>query len=194
MFVDCDIGCPVPDVPESSFGNLNWFLTFARYSRLLSRALTSLFSIGVTGNPDAYYLAAIDQLGHELERWRTSVPADFRPGEPEPLRARKLLRNKTAESLTMQAACWTHYLYCSFRLVLSRATLQLAAQCDGLVTPSRQAECKKLIMETSRSILELTALVDVEPYTPLWSDVMPLKQPSTSLLPLSSGIPSLQIG
>lgn len=166
MFVDCDIGCPIPSVPESIFGDLNWFLAFARYSRLLSRALTSLFSVGVTGNPDAYYLAAIDQLSPELERWRTSVPADFRPGEP--LRARKLLRDKNTESLAMQAACWTHYLYCSFRLVLCRATLQLAAQCDGLVTPSRQAECKRLIMETSRSILELTALVDVEPYTPLW--------------------------
>ncbi|KAJ4142067.1 hypothetical protein NW754_014858 [Fusarium falciforme] len=40
--VDAEIITPMPHIPESMFGSFNWVLTFARHSRLLSRAMTSL--------------------------------------------------------------------------------------------------------------------------------------------------------
>ena len=70
MFADHDIVAPIPVVPEAIFGEFDWFLSGARYGRLLSKAMTSLFSMGVTGQPEEYYLAAIEQLEQELESWR----------------------------------------------------------------------------------------------------------------------------
>lgn len=69
---------------------------------------------------------------------------------------------------TRQVILWTHYLYSGFRIIMARATLQLAASIEGLVPAAQQAECKTLVMEESRSILELTKYIDAEPWAPLW--------------------------
>ncbi|KAI8167102.1 hypothetical protein K4K50_007062 [Colletotrichum sp. SAR 10_71] len=61
-FVDSDIFCPIPLVPEATVGDFNWFLHFIRFGRLLSRAYTSLFSVGVSGNSNSYYLDVITLL------------------------------------------------------------------------------------------------------------------------------------
>ncbi|KAJ4235495.1 hypothetical protein NW757_013494 [Fusarium falciforme] len=45
--VDAEIITPMPHIPESMFGSFNWVLTFARHSRLLSRAMTSLILAGI---------------------------------------------------------------------------------------------------------------------------------------------------
>ncbi|KAI8264866.1 hypothetical protein K4K58_011962 [Colletotrichum sp. SAR11_239] len=79
-FVDSDIFCPIPLVPEATVGDFNWFLHFIRFGRLLSRAYTSLFSVGVSGNSNSYYLDVISQLTDELEEWRSSLPDNgFKP-------------------------------------------------------------------------------------------------------------------
>ncbi|KAK1528289.1 hypothetical protein CPAR01_12847 [Colletotrichum paranaense] len=80
--MDCDISCSVPSTPESFFsGGFDWFLCFVSHARLLSRANTSLFSVGVSDNPGEYHLDIIDQLLDELEDWRNSLPDNgFRPG------------------------------------------------------------------------------------------------------------------
>lgn len=152
-------------MPDAVFGDFDWFLTYARHSRLLSRTLTSLFSPGVTGNPSGYYLDTINQLNAELETWRLSIPANSRPGQAS--RAHKLHEMIQGDP-TRQVILWTHYLYSGVRIMIARATLQLDASVHQLVPPSQQAECKKLIMEESRLILELTKYIDAEPWTPLW--------------------------
>ncbi|KAI1411890.1 hypothetical protein F5Y13DRAFT_180505 [Hypoxylon sp. FL1857] len=161
LFVDHNIVIPVPTVPDAIIGELDWFLTTARYARLLSKAMTSLFSIAGADDPKAYYLAIIDQCGKELEQWRMSIPADIRPGEP--YRAHAI-----QGALLRLAALRIHLYYNSFKLSLCRATLHLAANTSNVVSQARQAESTRVMMETSRSVLELTAFIDVEPNTPLW--------------------------
>ncbi|KAI0383502.1 hypothetical protein F5Y04DRAFT_26889 [Hypomontagnella monticulosa] len=161
ILVDHDIVVPVPSVPDAVIGELDWFLVAARYARLLSKAMSSLFSIAGTEDPKTYYLAIIDQCASELEEWRMSIPADVRPGEPYKTHA-------IQGALLRLAAVRIHLFYNSFKLSLSRATLHLAANTSNVVSQTRQTESTKVMMETSRSILELTAFIDVEPNTPLW--------------------------
>jgi hypothetical protein len=162
-FVDCDIACPVPRVPESLFGGFDWFLTFAKQSRLLSRALTSLFSVGVAGKPRGYYAAVIDQLNADLEQWRLSIPVNWQPGENFTTHQLQEIEHRARP-----LALWTLFLYNGFRLSLVRARLHLTIHFNRTVTAETQTEHTKQLMETSRSILELLSFIDAEPHTPLW--------------------------
>ncbi|KAH8891119.1 hypothetical protein GQ53DRAFT_841569 [Thozetella sp. PMI_491] len=159
VFIDHDIVTPIPAVPEAVFNGFDWFLTSTKYSRLLSRAMTSLFSAGVLGSPRAHYLAVIDQLTEELEKWRLSIPVVFRPGDFNSHAA------SSFERLTRFASLWTTLLYNSFRASLCRSTLHLAAAEKDV---GRQAESTRILMEVSRSTLEWTTLINVEPCTPFW--------------------------
>ncbi|EXJ89901.1 hypothetical protein A1O3_02968 [Capronia epimyces CBS 606.96] len=187
IFNDSDIGHPVPAISEAFFGDYNWFLASARHARLLSRAYTSLFSIGVTGNSREYFSATIDQLHAELEQWRLSIPAALRPGTAfwlpersstmslsEPVSGHTHTHTHTPLTLMTPVALWTHYLYHSVLLALARATLHLDGRPSpgeaeaGASDPNRLLKSKQAIMNASRSILELTRFIDVEPYTPVW--------------------------
>ncbi|KAI5863284.1 hypothetical protein GGS23DRAFT_605296 [Durotheca rogersii] len=161
MFTDHDIAIPVPSVPDAVIGELDWFLTTARYSRLLSRSMSSLFSAAGADDPKMYYMSIIDQCEAELDRWRMSIPANIRPGEPYRTHAMQ-------GTLLRTAALRIHLFYYSFRLSLCRATLNLAANTSQVVSQARQIESTRLMMEASRSVLELTTFVEVEPGTPLW--------------------------
>ncbi|KAH0439637.1 fungal specific transcription factor domain-containing protein [Colletotrichum camelliae] len=145
-FVDSDIFCPIPLVPEATVGDFNWFLHFIRFGRLLSRAYTSLFSVGVSGNSNSYYLDVISQLGDELEEWRSSLPDNgFKP-----------------DGLVL------HYLYSSLLLTLSRTTLVYLPSTEDASVLARKNSNMKAILGASRSILELTTMIEVEPYTVTW--------------------------
>ncbi|OCK79907.1 hypothetical protein K432DRAFT_382648 [Lepidopterella palustris CBS 459.81] len=163
LFIDSDIGCPIPYTPQATFGDFDWFLAFSRHARLLSRVYTSLFSISVAANPISYYIATIDQLTDELERWRMSIPETFRPGEP--FRAHTL-----PWPLSSTIALRVHFLYYNLVLALCRASLHIGAEgaAEDISKSTRQFESKKLLVKTSRSILELTPYIEVESYTPVW--------------------------
>jgi hypothetical protein len=171
VFVDTDICTPLPSCPEAMFGDLDWFLTMSRHARLLSKTLTALFSVGVTGNPRSYYLGVIDQLAADLEQWRLSIPIGMRAAAPSDGGQQQSQGHAIAalREPSMRAVAVTlHYLYSSFLLVLSRTTLHLAANSTNLIPPARASQCKQTIMHTSRTVLELTVFIDVEPHTPLW--------------------------
>lgn len=150
-------------MPESVFGDFDWFLTFAKHARLLSRALTSLFSVGVAGKPRGYYAAVIDRLNADLEQWRSSIPANWRPGEH--FTAHQL---QETDHLVRPLALWTLFLYNGFRLSILRATLHLTIHFNRVVNAETQTDITKQLMETSRAILELLSFLDAEPHTPLW--------------------------
>jgi hypothetical protein len=153
----------VPSISESEslFGEYDWFLASARHARLLSRAYTSLFSIGVTGNSREYFGATIDQLHAELEQWRMSIPEKIRPGTA-------FWERSLPGPLMTPVALWTHYHYHSLLLALARATLHLESRPAEGSDPTRLLRSKQAIMQASRSILELTRFIDVQPYTPVW--------------------------
>ncbi|OHF00681.1 hypothetical protein CORC01_03998 [Colletotrichum orchidophilum] len=162
-FVDSDISCPIPLVPETTTGDFSWFLHFVRFGRLLSRAYTSLFSVGVSGNCNSYYLDVIDQLNGELEQWRASLPDNgFRPGG--------FIRPQTVSGSNRRSlAVIVHYLYYSLLLTLARTTLcYLPVPETAAVTATKDDSMKK-ILNASRVILELTTMIEVEPYTVAWA-------------------------
>ncbi|KAF6817819.1 hypothetical protein CSOJ01_02256 [Colletotrichum sojae] len=162
-FVDNDIFCPIPVVPEACLGDFNWFLHLVRFGRLLSRAYSSLFAVGVSGNSNSYYLDVIRQLTDELEEWRSSMPdTGFRPGGAVRPQA---VPGPVARSLSLIV----HYLYNSLLLTLSRTTLVYLSNSDeDMVVSGRKNANLKAILGASRSILELTTMIEVEPYTVTW--------------------------
>ncbi|KAF6840027.1 fungal specific transcription factor domain containing protein [Colletotrichum musicola] len=158
-FSDCDISCPIPYTPESNFGGLNWLLTFVRHARLLSRAYTSLFSVGVMEHPDEYFLDIIDQLAEELEDWRAAIPDNgFRPAGLVGPQA--LIRDPGSHVLALV----THFCYNSFLQTISRMALRHLPASNR----RRREAALKTVEETSRALLEMTSFVDVAPYTPMW--------------------------
>ncbi|KAJ9266328.1 transcriptional regulator family: Fungal Specific TF [Paecilomyces variotii] len=164
VLIDYDIGAPIPVAPEAMFGDFDWFLSSARFSRLLSKAFEMLFSVTARMNSVEAYYAAIDMAGDDLERWRNSIPEQFRPGLP--FRAQHF-----ANSCTLQVALRIHYYYYSGAIALSRLTLNVGAANPG----SRQSQSKKALMNAARVIIELTRYIDAEAYTPIWIlGVMPL--------------------
>ncbi|KAK1974243.1 fungal-specific transcription factor domain-containing protein [Colletotrichum cereale] len=161
-FVDSDIDCPIPVVPEATIGEFNWFLQLVRLARLFSRAYTSLFSVGVSGNSNPYYLDVLNQMDAELEAWQASLPDNgFRPGG-------SVRPQAVSGTLARAFALLMHYLYYSLLLTLSRTTLAYLTKSEDADVASRRCSKMKTISTASRCILELTAMIEVEPYTITW--------------------------
>ncbi|TPX11952.1 uncharacterized protein E0L32_007450 [Thyridium curvatum] len=161
VFVDHDIACPFPLISETRLGDVDWSLSFVRHARLLSKALSSVFSVGVRGSSGLYYNATLEKLLDELEQWRLSIPLEARPGGT-------FRKEVLHQPLLQQVILWTHFLYHSSRLVFLRAFLQLTLSFPDIISPGRQSQLKTDIMVTSWAILELTTFIEVEPQTPLW--------------------------
>ncbi|KAJ5791959.1 uncharacterized protein N7503_007937 [Penicillium pulvis] len=70
MFCDEDIGCGVPSVPESVFGEYNWFLLAIQLGRLTLIAYTTLFTIGSSLKSMIERLIYVEDLRCRLEEWR----------------------------------------------------------------------------------------------------------------------------
>lgn len=156
VFIDGDIACPVPHIPESIIAGLNWLPTLLRYARIVSKASTSLFCVGVTNKPGAYYLDVTRQLTAELEAWRLSLPDNgFRPGG-----------GRRAESVygvvLRYLVVFVYYLHANMLLVMSLTSLHhLQKAGDGVVQAQRQ-RAAATILDTSRKVLGMTTLIEVE--------------------------------
>ncbi|KAK1851791.1 fungal specific transcription factor [Colletotrichum chrysophilum] len=160
---DYDVGCPVPNVPESTFGEYNWFLSSIRFGRVLSVAYEQLFSVTASTRDTQILLSAISRVRGMLEDWRQSVPVDFRPKE-------QLNKQRLTDPRTRQIALSTQLYYFHLVIALERMSLQLDE--DG---GQRQQESRKDLLQAARTIIELTRYIDVEPYTPVFTlAIMPL--------------------
>ncbi|PYH76912.1 hypothetical protein BO82DRAFT_193819 [Aspergillus uvarum CBS 121591] len=155
---DSNISCAIPDVLESSFGDYDWFFCFIKYGRLVSKVHQSLFNVSAVSQPLHTYNFTVNSLRSELETWRLAIPARFRPGEvPKP----RLLR----EPLALKIALLTHYLYFHALLALSWTILHVGT---ARVAAAQQDVLKRELLRTARSVLELTAFIEVAPSTPVW--------------------------
>ncbi|KAL0940562.1 fungal specific transcription factor domain containing protein [Colletotrichum truncatum] len=159
LFNDSHISCPIPPAPESSYGGFNWFVALIRHARLLSRASTYLFSVGASGNSDEYYLDVIDQLNEELEGWRASLPDNgFKPGG-------LIKPSEIASSiLAQEIAVIMHFCYHNFLQTISRMILRYLPSSHV----SRREAAFDTVEKSSQSLLELTSLIHIAPYTPSW--------------------------
>ncbi|KAN0096609.1 Fungal specific transcription factor domain containing protein [Hyaloscypha variabilis] len=157
ILVDYDIGAPIPKTPDAVFQDFDWFITMARFSRLLSRAYEVLFSISATLNSTEMCHAAIDIVNNDLESWRNSIPKRFRPGEP-------FQSEYFSEQSSMAVALRTHYHYYSVVIALSRISLHG----DAGSTSQRQSKSKEALLNAARVIIELTRYIDTGDHHPVW--------------------------
>ncbi|CEL03534.1 hypothetical protein ASPCAL04688 [Aspergillus calidoustus] len=153
VIADYDIGCPIPPAPDSIIGEYNWLLSSVRFSRILSIAYASLFSVSASTQSDDTLLASVDHVHTLLEEWRQCIPLDFRPKE-------HLQRRQLNDGASKEIALRTHYYYYHLTIALSRLTLHVSRD----VAKSENA--MRTLLDTARSIIDLTRFIDVEPYTP----------------------------
>ncbi|RAQ57073.1 hypothetical protein COH20_009313 [Aspergillus flavus] len=163
LIADYNVGCPIPETPEASFGSYNWFLSSIRFARITSQAYELLFSITATQSSTETYYTRIDHVHERLEKWRLTVPDGFRPGE-------SCSPQTFTEPVSKMVALQTHYSYHSMVIALARLTLQIGSD-DGV----RQEDSRRSLMASARRIIELTQYIDKAPHTPLFIlAIMPL--------------------
>ncbi|KAI9042376.1 fungal specific transcription factor domain-containing protein [Aspergillus affinis] len=159
---DCDVGCPVPEVHQSIFGEFNWLLASIRISRIFSIAYACLFSVDASTHQPEQLISAVDHVQKLLEDWRKSIPIDYRPGEPP-------TRPFPSQSALKEIALRTHFYYFHLLITSERLKLHLASN-QGKIH-----ESEKTLLKAAGSVIELTSQIDVEPYTPTFVlAIMPL--------------------
>ncbi|KAH8819358.1 fungal-specific transcription factor domain-containing protein [Xylogone sp. PMI_703] len=154
---DFDIGCPVPDSPEDSFGNFNWLLCYVRYARILSKAYESLFSISATVSSTSDYGAKINRIRSQLDAWKDSIPLDFRPGQ-------SVQRNDNFLPVSKYLTVKLHFSYYHTVIALSRLKLHVFKDGDEEMLLA----CKSDLMHSARCIIDLTQHIEMAHYTALW--------------------------
>ncbi|KAL2816047.1 fungal-specific transcription factor domain-containing protein [Aspergillus cavernicola] len=162
---DSYISCPFPNMSEWAFSDYDWFLSFAKYSRLISKINSRLLTITSIPKPWVACNITIQSLRSELETWRDSIPRRFRPGEP--LRPRML-----SESRALSVALRTQYYYYHAYLTLTWTLLHCGTDRPDF---DQEQELKTELMQAARSVLELTSYIEISPSTPVWMlALMPL--------------------
>lgn len=153
---DYDIGCPVPQVTESPSSTVeyNWFLSSIRLARILSVAYETLFSVSASTCPAASQITALDNVRTILDKWRMSVPIDFRPLEP-------LSSTHLVDPNTKHVALLTQYNYYHLVIAIERLSIRLGS--DQGTLPE---QCHSRLVQAAKTVIELTRFIDIEPYTP----------------------------
>lgn len=147
----------MPSTPDASLGGFDCLLAHVRFARLLSKMYEMLFSVSATLNTEETYRVAIDFVTDELSAWRDSIPEPFRPGLP--------FQNRTFGSpCSTDVKIKLHFHYHSALIAVARLELMLGSDTSGY----RKNESKKVLIQSARSIIELTRYIDTEGYTPLW--------------------------
>ncbi|KAL3451430.1 fungal-specific transcription factor domain-containing protein [Aspergillus insuetus] len=162
---DAHISCPLPETGVRPFSDYDWFVSFVRYARLVSRIQSRLLTISSVPQPWAARYSAVKSLQSELQAWRGAIPSQFRPGEP--LRPRLLLETH-AVSIALRCHYYYHYAYQTLTWTL------LHCENDEL-DAGQLLDLRTELMQTARSMLELTSYIEISPSTPLWLlAIMPL--------------------
>jgi hypothetical protein len=156
LIPDEDIACVVPPFPEAQVGSFNWFVAFIRIGRISSIVYNSLFSISASLRSKESYQIAMSHIRRILEDWRQSIPADYRPGDSASFPA-----SPTTVSISL-IAHQVHYSYYHIIIALERLTLHLELEQGDKGQMSKQR-----LMNTARTIIELTKHIDVQPYVPI---------------------------
>lgn len=160
MISDYDIGCPIPDVPESVFGEFNWFLSAITLGRILSQAYTCLFSVSAAFQSTEAHHVMIDEIDARLKKWRTAVPVGFRPGMP--LHDSHSLSSSFTQPSIKMIVLHINFSYYALIIALARLDINISRQTQS----RRQEKSKRLLMDTARAVVEGSKNVDIAAYTP----------------------------
>lgn len=128
------------------------------FARILAQAYESLFSASATTKSPAQYRAAIRHVHERMERWRMSVPEDFRPGTN---RRHCVFTGAAARSIFIL----TQYNYYSLAITVARLILYVDTDEPG--SHSRREKTKRELMVAVRTVIEVTRHIDTSAYTPI---------------------------
>jgi len=134
-----------------------WLPCWARYSRILSKAYDSLFSISATLTSAEERFRRMDRINEDLQLWLSSVPENLRPGS-------SLQRHRSSPQYLQEMALRIHFAYYNLRICISRMALHLCPD-EG---SQRRSESKKCLLLSARSIIESTYMIAMNPFTPVW--------------------------
>ncbi|KAL4882944.1 fungal-specific transcription factor domain-containing protein [Aspergillus karnatakaensis] len=155
---DSHISCPLPDEGIAVFADYDWFYSFVKYSRLISQIHGRLLGITSVPKPWAECHSTLQSLQGELERWKSSIPLRFRPGE----RFRpQMLPEPHAMAIALRASYYYHYAHLALVWTLFHCGSDRLESAD-------LSRLKSDLMHTARSVLELTSYIEVAPSTPIW--------------------------
>ncbi|KAF5641398.1 transcriptional regulatory [Fusarium sp. NRRL 52700] len=164
LISDMDISCPLPTELTSGAEKFAWLPCWARYSRILSKAYDSLFSVTATLRSAQERFVQMDRINDELQLWLTSIPESLRPGS-------SLQQYRSSPLYMQEMALRIHFSYYNLRICLSRMTLHLCPY-EG---SQRRSESTKCLLLSARSVIESTYLIAMNPFTPVWIiGVMPM--------------------
>ncbi|KAF9889631.1 hypothetical protein FE257_007139 [Aspergillus nanangensis] len=159
---DCDVGCPIPNVPEAIFGEYNWFLSSIRISRIYSVANSALFSVTASTCSAASLLPTLNHIQDLLEEWRQSIPLSFRPREAL---EKYCVMHPASKEVTLR----THLYYFHILIALERFKLHLCGETE------KTSDNVPTLLDAARGVIELVRFIDVEPSTPIFIlAIMPL--------------------
>ncbi|RWA04222.1 hypothetical protein EKO27_g10885 [Xylaria grammica] len=154
IMADYDIGCPVPETPESYLGGFNTFITLLRGCRILSKAQQLLFSVKATMNSTKQYFDSIDLIRQDLNRWVESIPPRLKPG-------------LSVEANNAWASFAVLRLHCIHR-ILEISLCRLEVHVGGDACDPRLERAKLTLLNTARTVLQQTAYIELKPSTPMW--------------------------
>jgi hypothetical protein len=143
------------------FGGFDYFRAMCRFSRLLSKAQSALFTISATLISPSLLVPAIDDFELELEKWKQSIPEHFRPGSS--------LHSVGLGILSAETKLKINFQYYSSVIALARLKLSVLPE----ESSHKRQEAEQRLLHTSRAIIDLTRYIDLEAYTPV-SSVSPL--------------------
>ncbi|KAI0543237.1 hypothetical protein GGR58DRAFT_496697 [Xylaria digitata] len=153
VMADYDIGCPVPETPESYLGGFNTFITLLRGCRILSKAQQLLFSVKATMNSVKQYFDSFDLIRQDLNRWAGSIPPRLEPG----------LYVETNNAWASFAALRLRRIRCVLEISLCRLEVHVGGDtCDPRLERARLA-----LLNAARTVLQQTVYIDLKPSTPL---------------------------
>ncbi|KAL2850203.1 hypothetical protein BJY01DRAFT_210189 [Aspergillus pseudoustus] len=159
---DADIGTPIPYAPEAVFGTFDWLQAMCRFSRFLSKAYSSLFTISTTLISTDTLQAAVAGFMDELEAWRMSIPEVFRPVANIPPQS---IADGNNASISISMVLRLNFHYYSAVIALSRLYLNLPRRKNS---ENRSKECESALLAAASRIAELTKYIDLASYTPVW--------------------------
>ncbi|PWY80733.1 hypothetical protein BO94DRAFT_558164 [Aspergillus sclerotioniger CBS 115572] len=155
IIADYDIGCPVPETPAATIGDLDWLMTTARLGRLISRMYECLFSVSAVRANLSTRIAAMNTISAELEQWKESLPKHFQLSQPfRPSHFKKPYAVNMAIQLRL--------IYYSLSISICRLRIH--------VSPNERNQGINLqLMEAARTIIYLSRYIDHEPHVPTWT-------------------------
>lgn len=157
LISDIDISCPLPTDLASSAEEFAWLPCWARYSRIVSKAYDSLFSVTATLDSTQEHFQKMDRINDELQSWLISIPENCRPGS-------SLQQHRFSPLYMQEMVLKIHFAYYNLRICISRMTLHLCPHGGS----QRRSENKKCLLMTARSIIESTYMIPMNPFTPVW--------------------------